>query len=109
MQWPGDDVNGIHLPGWVSNDNPENRRSSPGDRSLPFQSASPDDIASVQVWQQEQENAKHLSPLSWRIIAKGPGHMVPLDRPDLVISQLVSLVNDVRNGDVPNSGTTLTK
>jgi pimeloyl-ACP methyl ester carboxylesterase len=72
-------------------------------------SASPDDIDSVQVWQQEQENAKHLSPLSWRIIAKGPGHMVPLDRPDLVISQLVSLVDDVRNGDVPNSGTTLTK
>ena len=72
-------------------------------------SASPDDIASVQVWQQEQEDAKHLSPLSWRIIAKGSGHMVPLDRPDLVISQLVSLVNDVRTGDIPNSQTTLTK
>lgn len=70
---------------------------------------SPDEIASVQVWQQEQENAKHLSPLAWRIIAKGSGHMVPLDRPDLVISQLISLVNDVRTGDIPNSGTTLTK
>ena len=72
-------------------------------------SASPNDIVSVQVWQQEQENAKRLSPLSWRIIAKGSGHMVPLDRPDLVISQLISLVNDVRTGDSPNSGTTLTK
>jgi pimeloyl-ACP methyl ester carboxylesterase len=71
--------------------------------------ASPDYIASAQVWQQEQENEKHLSPLSWRIIAKGSGHMVPLDRPDLVISQLISLVNDVRIGYVPNSGTTLTK
>lgn len=35
--------------------------------------------------------------------------MVPLDRPDLVISQLTSLVNDVRTGDVSNSGTTSTK
>jgi pimeloyl-ACP methyl ester carboxylesterase len=71
--------------------------------------ASPDRIANEQVWQQEQENAKHLSPLSWRIIAKGSGHMVPLDRPDLVISQLISLVFDVRTGDVPRSGTTLTR
>jgi pimeloyl-ACP methyl ester carboxylesterase len=71
--------------------------------------ASPADIATVQAWQQEQEDAKHLSPLSWRIIAKGSGHMVPLDRPDLVVSQLISLVNDVRTGHVPNSGTTSTK
>ena len=38
----------------------------------------PDRIANEQVWQQEQEYAKHLSPLSWRIVAKGSGHMVPL-------------------------------
>ena len=35
--------------------------------------------------------------------------MVPLDRPDLVITQLISLVNDVRTGDIHNPGTTLTK
>ncbi len=69
----------------------------------------PDRIANEQVWQQEQEYAKHLSPLSWRIVAKGSGHMVPLDRPDLVISQLIALVNDARADDVPNPGTTLTK
>jgi hypothetical protein len=44
--------------------------------------ASPDEIASLQVWQQEPENAKRLSPLNWRIIAKGSGHLLPLDRPD---------------------------
>lgn len=67
---------------------------------------SPEQVASTQIWQKEQEDSKRLSPKSWRIIANGSGHMIPLDRPDLVVSQLTLLVNDVRTGQVPNSGTT---
>ena len=70
---------------------------------------SAEELASIHVWQQEQEDAKRLSPLSWRIIAKGSGHMVPFDRPDLVLSQLTLLVNDVRTGSVPTVGTTSTE
>lgn len=71
--------------------------------------ATPEKIAGTQVWQREQEDVRKLSPLSWRIIAKGSGHMVPLDRPELVVSQLSLLVNDVRSGAVAEAGTTSTR
>jgi len=66
-------------------------------------------VDSTQIWQKEQEDSKHLSPSSWRVIANGSRHMVPLDRPDLVVSQLTLLVNDVRTGQAPNYGTTSAK
>jgi pimeloyl-ACP methyl ester carboxylesterase len=66
-------------------------------------------VASIQIWQKEQEDSKRLSPVSWRIVAKGSGHMVPLERPDLVLSQLTLLVNAVRTGQIANSGATLTE
>src|SRR6202789_4278631 len=70
---------------------------------------SPEQVAYTWTWQKEQEDSKHLSPRSWRVIANGSGHMVPLDRPDLVFGQLTLLVNDVRTGQVPNSWTTSAK
>ena len=70
---------------------------------------SPEQVASTHIWQEEQEDSKDLSPASWRVIASGSGHMLPLDRPDLIVSQLSFLVNDVRTGQVPNPGTTSAK
>ena len=53
------------------------------------------------IWQQEQEESKQLSPLSWRVIAAKSGHMIPLDRPDLVIKELTLLIAAVRGQDKP--------
>ena len=44
-----------------------------------------------------QEEAKALSSESRRIIAKGSGHYIQDDRPDLVNRQIVSLIVMVRN------------
>lgn len=69
----------------------------------------PKDISATRIWQQEQEESKHLSPISWRVIAKGSGHMVPFDRPELLVSQLTLLVDYVRTGDGPHSADTTIK
>ena len=52
--------------------------------------------ANAVVWDQMQEEAKALSSDSRRIIAKGSGHYIQDDRPDLVIRQIVSLIVMVR-------------
>jgi hypothetical protein len=44
-----------------------------------------------------QEEAKALSSESRRIIAKGSGHYIQDDRPDLVNEQIVSFILMVRN------------
>ena len=58
------------------------------------------------LWSKEQEEATRLSPESWRVVAKGSGHMVPLDRPDLVLKELTLLVDVVRGKQKPKFGTT---
>ena len=58
------------------------------------------------VWAKEQEDSKLLSPSSWRIIAAKSGHMIPLDRPDLVIKELTLLIAAVRDKEKPPYGTT---
>jgi hypothetical protein len=55
-----------------------------------------------------QENLKHLSQRSRRIIARSSGHGVILERPDVVISGVRQLVLDIRNQvEDPEDGTTV--
>jgi hypothetical protein len=58
------------------------------------------------VWGREQEAFKALSPLSWRVIARGSRHAVHHDRPDLVIAEMTRLVGYVRGGPAPSFGST---
>lgn len=53
--------------------------------------------ANAVVWDQMQEEAKALSSDSRRIIAKGSGHYIQDDRPDLVNRQIAALIVMVRN------------
>jgi pimeloyl-ACP methyl ester carboxylesterase len=67
------------------------------------------EIAENDVWNKEQEELKSLSPLSWRVIARGAGHSVQHDRLDLVTGQMSILVAYLRGGPAPPFGTTETK
>jgi len=58
------------------------------------------------VWEHEQESEKLLSPKSWRVVANKSGHMVPLDRPDVIINEVTRLVSYLRGGDAPRFGST---
>lgn len=70
---------------------------------------SPRTVAESPIWEAEQEGSKSLSPLSWRVIARNSRHMVPHDRPDLIVSEMTSLIAYLRGGSAPPFGTTLTK
>ena len=61
------------------------------------------------VWNQMQEEAKDLSSQSRRIIAKGSGHYVQIDRADLVIKEVAAFVLRLREHQNPleNNHTTI--
>jgi len=65
------------------------------------------DVAQDSVWEREQEGSKALSPLSWRVIARGSGHIVPVDRPDVVILEMTRMIGYLRGGLAPAFGTTI--
>jgi pimeloyl-ACP methyl ester carboxylesterase len=67
------------------------------------------DRAETAVWNSEQEASKSLSPLSWRVVARGSGHIVPIDRPDLVIAEITRMIGYLRGGTGPPFGSTTTK
>jgi pimeloyl-ACP methyl ester carboxylesterase len=67
------------------------------------------EIAQIPIWEAEQESSKTLSPLSWRVIARYSGHIVPHDRPELVIAQLSLLIEYLRGGPAPPFGSTTTE
>lgn len=69
----------------------------------------PRGLAQIPVWEGEQEMSKALSPLSWRVIARNSGHMVPLDRPDVIVAEMTRLVNYLRGGPAPQFGSTTTE
>lgn len=52
------------------------------------------------VWNQMQDQLKGLSTRSRRIIAKGSGHMIPIERPDLLNDEVATFIEQVR-GTVP--------
>ena len=66
-------------------------------------------IAEKPIWAREQESSKALSPFSWRVIARASGHMVPLDRPDLVITEVTRLIVHLRGGPPPPFRSTVTR
>lgn len=66
-------------------------------------------FAGRSVWAREQETSKSLSPLSWRVIARGSGHMVPLERPDVVVGEVTRLIDYLRGGPAPSFGSTRTR
>ena len=53
--------------------------------------------ANSKIWEQMQEQTKHLSGESYRVIAKGSDHYVQNDRPDLLITETASLVDRIRS------------
>jgi pimeloyl-ACP methyl ester carboxylesterase len=65
-----------------------------------------DHLSSVEVeaWERMQENLKHLSTRSRRIIAMGSGHYIQLDRPDLIEREVPLFIERIR-GTLPSPGT----
>ena len=79
------------------------------DTSVQDKSMNTDAIARQPVWNREQEALKSLSPLSWRVIARGSGHKIYQDRPELVLSEMSGLVEYLRGGKTPPFGSTATQ
>jgi pimeloyl-ACP methyl ester carboxylesterase len=58
-------------------------------------------------WEIQQEGLKHLSSNDRRIIAKGSGHFIQVDRADLVKREVPVFIEQVRSATVsPDNGTT---
>lgn len=64
------------------------------------------EIAGERAWDREQEASKSLSPMSWRVIARGAGHGVQHDRLDLMVAEMTRLIRYVRGGPAPSFGST---
>jgi len=58
------------------------------------------------IWDREQEGLKSLSRRSWRTIARGAGHGVHHARPEVVTSEIESLLDYLQGGPAPPFGTT---
>ena len=52
------------------------------------------------VWNQDQEDLKRLSTRSRRIIAKGSGHHLPIDRADLINREVPIFIQQIRNREL---------
>ena len=62
------------------------------------------------VWDQDQEALKRLSTRSRRIIAKGSGHHLPIDRADLINREVPIFIEQIRNNELRTDyGTTKTE
>jgi pimeloyl-ACP methyl ester carboxylesterase len=66
------------------------------DPDLPKAGRSAESIAVDPIWNGLQESLKRLSPQSRRIIARGSGHHVMIDRPEVVIAAAREVVIEVR-------------
>ena len=55
-----------------------------------------------EIWNEMQEELKSLSTRSRRFIAKGSGHYIQIDRPDLLNSEVAVLIRQIR-GEAPPS------
>ena len=61
-------------------------------------------------WDRDQEALKLLSTRSRRIIAKGSGHHLPIDRADLVNREVPIFIQQIRNNELRTDyGTTTTQ
>ena len=78
------------------------------DRPKPGWSA--ESLAANPIWVRLQESLKALSPRSRRIVARGSGHHIMIDRPDVLIKETRQLVSDIRSGHSDAAyGTTVTE
>ena len=59
------------------------------------------EIAGNPIWASLQENLKSLSLRSRRIIARGSGHRVQIDRPDVIVAAVTRMVLEIRGGEPP--------
>lgn len=71
--------------------------------------SSSETMAQERAWDQEQERMRALSPLSWRVVARGSGHAVHHARLELVVSEARLLIDYVGGGAAPPFGTTVVK
>ena len=69
------------------------------------------DIAANPIWAEMQENLRTLSTCSRRIIARGSGHRVQIDRPDVIVSAVGEMVSQLRGMPPPLTeyGATVTR
>jgi pimeloyl-ACP methyl ester carboxylesterase len=51
------------------------------------------------LWDHDQEALKRLSTRSRRIIAKGSGHLIPIERSDLLNGEVPIFIQQIRNGE----------
>jgi pimeloyl-ACP methyl ester carboxylesterase len=67
------------------------------------------DIAANPIWAAMQENLKTMSTRSRRIIARGSGHKVQIDRPDVIVAAVGEMVLQIRGTVQPpvEYGTTI--
>jgi pimeloyl-ACP methyl ester carboxylesterase len=67
--------------------------------------------ADVEAWERMQENLKHLSMHSRRIIAKGSAHSIQLERPELIEREGPLFIEQIRGAQPTPSiyGTTTTE
>jgi len=54
------------------------------------------DLEISKIWNEMQEELKHLSTHSRRIIAKGSSHNIHVDRPDLLNSKVTDFIQQIR-------------
>ncbi len=64
------------------------------DRPKPGWSAT--SIAENPVWAAMQEDQKKLSTRSYRVIGRGAGHQVQIDRPDVVNAAITRMILELR-------------
>jgi pimeloyl-ACP methyl ester carboxylesterase/MFS family permease len=64
------------------------------------------EVAVFQAWDREQEALKSLSPMSWRVIARGSAHGIYQARPDAVVAEMSRLIVYLRGGPAPEFGST---
>ena len=109
---------GADLPEWFEfekSGHEAGRLTSLGDRPLVVISQDPNRdkkgwtqqaIAAQPVWAHEQAELATLSSRSWHIVARGSGHHIHQERPEVVIGEITQLVDYLRGGPAPHFGET---
>jgi pimeloyl-ACP methyl ester carboxylesterase len=64
--------------------------------SAPSESPTQAEVEFSEIWNEMQEDLKHLSTHSRRIIAKGSSHYIQVDRPDLLNSKVTGFIQQIR-------------
>lgn len=83
---------------------------SPPPHQLPASVSAADWQQSQRIHDAMQENIKQLSTHNRRIIAKGSGHYIHFERPELLVREVTTFIQAIRaGGTLPGEGTTVTE